>query len=217
MPDRNRERDHMVATQIASRGVRDPRVLDAMRLVPRDAFVPPRFAPDAHADRPLPIGEGQTISQPYIVAAMLDAAEIGPRERVLEIGAGSGYAAAVASRLGAQVCAVERIGALAQAASERLARLGYDNVQVRHDDGSAGWPGGGTFDVILVAAAGPEVPPALVAQLAPGGRLVMPVGERHGPQRLLRLRRMPDGLRHDDLGAVAFVPLIGTAGFAEDG
>lgn len=207
----------MVASQIAARGVRDPRVLDAMREVPRDAFMPPDRAEDAHADRPLSIGKGQTISQPYIVALMLEAAGIGPRDRVLEIGAGSGYAAAVASRLGAEVCAVERIEALAQAARERLARLGYANVTIRHDDGSRGWPEGGTFDVILVAAAGPEVPQALAAQLAPGGRLVMPVGERTGPQRLLRLRRTPEGLQHDDLGAVAFVPLIGTGGFAEEG
>lgn len=216
MPDHRTERERMVEMQIAARGVRDPGVLRAMREVPREAFVPPHLADEAHVDRPLSIGEGQTISQPYIVALMLEAAAIGPQDRVLEIGAGSGYAAALASRLAAQVCAVERIGALAKAARERLARLGYDNVEVRQGDGTGGWPGGGAFDVILVSAAGPEVPGALVAQLAPGGRLVMPVGERSGPQQLVRLCRTPDGLRQDDLGAVAFVPLIGAEGFAED-
>ena len=207
----------MVAVQIAGRGVRDTRVLDAMRAVPREAFVPPGLEDDAHADRPLSIGEGQTISQPYIVALMLEAGEIGAQDRVLEIGAGSGYAAAVASRLAAEVCAVERSAALAQAARTRLARLRYDNVTIRQSDGSQGWPEGGAFDVILVAAAGPEVPQALAAQLAPGGRLVMPVGERAGPQRLVRVRRTADGLKQDDLGPVAFVPLIGAAGFTEDG
>lgn len=206
----------MVSAQIAARGVRDARVLQAMREVPREAFVPPQAAGGAHADRPLSIGEGQTISQPFIVALMLEAAEIAPGDRLLEIGAGSGYAAAVASRLAAQVCAVERIGTLAQAARERLARLGYDNVDLRQGDGTEGWPGVGSFDAILVSAAGPEVPGALVAQLALGGRLVMPVGERFGPQRLVRLRRTPEGMRRDDLGAVAFVPLIGTGGFDED-
>lgn len=215
MPDRISEREHMIATQIADRGVRDPRVLDALREVPREDFIPPDLAPDAYADRPLPIGQGQTISQPYIVAAMLEAAGIGAGDRVLEIGAGSGYAAAVASRLAREVRAVERIGPLAEAARERLSRLGYANVEIRHDDGSNGWPEGGAFDVILVAAAGPDVPPALMAQLAPGGRLVMPVGERFGPQRLVRLRRTADGLQRDDLGGVAFVPLIGAGGFPE--
>ncbi|MBB1496927.1 protein-L-isoaspartate(D-aspartate) O-methyltransferase [Paracoccus sp. MC1862] len=215
MSDRRQERLQMVAIQIEARGVRDPRVLEAMRHVPREAFVPGSGA-DAYADRPLPIGEGQTISQPYIVAAMLEAAEISPDDRVLEIGAGSGYAAAVAGRLAREVIAVERIGPLAAAARERLARLGYENIEIRHDDGSRGWPEKGAFDAILVAAAGPEVPPALLAQLAPGGRLVMPVGPRHAMQRLLRLRRTRGGIERDDLGAVAFVPLIGAEGFTED-
>lgn len=217
MPDHRAERGRMVERQIAARGVRDPKVLQAMREVPREAFVPPHLVDEAHADRPLSIGDGQTISQPFIVALMLEAAGIGPQDRVLEIGAGSGYAAAVAGRLSAQVCAVERIGALAKAARDRLARLGYDNVEVRQGDGTVGWPGGGAFDVILVSAAGPEVPGALLAQLAPGGRLVMPLGERSGPQQLVRLCRTLDGLRQDDLGIVAFVPLIGAEGFAEDG
>lgn len=215
MPDRREERRRMVASQIEARGVRDQRVLEAMREVPREAFVPVRRAVDAYADSPLSIGEGQTISQPYIVAAMLEGAGIGSGDRVLEIGAGSGYAAAVASRLGRHVCAVERIATLAQDARKRLARLGYGNVDVREGDGSTGWPGGGMFDVILVAAAGPDVPEALLAQLAPGGRLVMPVGERFGAQRLLRLRRNAHRIDSDDLGAVSFVPLIGAGGFAD--
>ncbi|HHW35382.1 MAG TPA: protein-L-isoaspartate O-methyltransferase, partial [Paracoccus solventivorans] len=136
MPDRSSDRQLMVASQIAPRGVADARVLDAMRSVPREEFVPPAQRADAYADHPLPIGSGQTISQPYIVAMMLEAAEIAPGDRVLEIGAGSGYAAAVASRLAAGVCAVERIGDLARAAAARLARLGYGNVEVRHDDGT---------------------------------------------------------------------------------
>lgn len=215
MRDHRNERERMVALQIEARGIRDPRLLDAMREVPREAFVPPGLAGDACLDRPLPIGEGQTISQPYIVALMLEAAEITPRDRLLEIGAGSGYAAAVASRLAAEVCAVERIGPLAEAARDRLAALGYRNVSLCRDDGSRGWPGGGAFDVILVSAAGPEVPPGLLAQLAPGGRLVMPVGDRSGPQRLVRLRRTDRGDQREDLGPVAFVPLIGVGGFPE--
>ena len=212
-----RERERMVEEQLVRRGIADGRVLDAMRKVPRHRFVEEALRDRAYGDHPLPIGEGQTISQPYIVALMLEAGEIGAQDRVLEIGAGSGYAAAVASRLAAEVCAVERIAALAQAARTRLARLRYDNVTIRQSDGSQGWPEGGAFDVILVAAAGPEVPQALAAQLAPGGRLVMPVGERAGPQRLVRVRRTADGLKQDDLGPVAFVPLIGAAGFTEDG
>ena len=215
MPDYRTERERMVETQIAGRGVRDPAVLQAMREVPREAFVPPHLAAEAYADRPLSIGEGQTISQPYIVGLMLEAGEIGGQDRVLEIGAGSGYAAAVASRLAAEVCAVERIGPLAQAARDRLAGLGYRNVSLCHDDGSRGWPEGGAFDVILISAAGPEVPAGLLAQLAPGGRLVMPVGERAGAQRLVRLRRTSQGDTREDLGPVTFVPLIGTGGFPE--
>ena len=216
MADFAKLRGQMVDIQIARRGVRDEGVLAAMREVPRERFVPDAMQEFAYEDSPLPIEEGQTISQPYIVGLMLEAGEIGGQDRVLEIGAGSGYAAAVASRLAAQVCAVERIGALAQAARERLARLGYDNVEVLQGDGTEGWPARRIFDVILVAAAGPEVPQALVAQLAQDGRLVMPVGPRSGPQRLVRLRRTPEGLRQDDWGAVAFVPLIGAEGFAED-
>ena len=215
MPDRSRDRHQMVASHIEARGVTDTRVLEAMRTVPREEFVPPAQRPDAYTDQPLPIGAGQTISQPYIVAMMLEAAGIASGDRVLEIGAGSGYAAAVASRIAASVCAVERIEELARTAAARLARLGFANVEVRHDDGTGGWPGGGSFDMILVAAAGPEIPAPLLAQLAPGGRLVMPVGPRGRAQRLVRIRRTPQGDLHEDLGAVIFVPLIGAAGYAD--
>ncbi len=209
------DRARMVERQVAARGVSDPRVLDAMRVVPREAFVPPGQAARAHADGPLPIGEGQTISQPYIVALMAEAARIGPGDRVLEVGAGSGYAAAVLSRLAARVFAVERLSALAEAAAERLARLGCANVAVRAGDGTLGWPEAAPFDAIVVSAGGPEVPEALMAQLAPGGRLVMPVGRDEGIQRLLRLTRSRDGWVEDDLGAVRFVPLIGAQGWPE--
>ncbi|SEH91357.1 protein-L-isoaspartate(D-aspartate) O-methyltransferase [Paracoccus alkenifer] len=216
MPDRNVKARRMVADQLAPRGITDTHVLRAMESVPREEFVAPGQREDAYADHPLPIGAGQTISQPYIVAMMLQAAEIAPSDRVLEIGAGSGYAAAVASRIAASVCAVERIGELARAATGVLTRLGYDNVEIRHDDGTRGWPDGGSFDAILVAAAGPDIPAPLLAQLAPGGRLVMPVGPIGAPQRLVRIRRTAQGDQREDMGAVVFVPLIGAAGYADD-
>lgn len=217
MEDRSAERHGMVASQIEARGIRDPRVLDAMRDVPREAFVDPDWQDAAYADRPLPIGEGQTISQPYIVAAMLEAARIGPADSVLEVGAGSGYAAALAGRLAARVVAVERLERLADAARTRLARLGFGNVDLRAGDGSLGAPDAAPFDAILVSASGPSVPAALRGQLAPGGRLVLPVGQRHGPQRLLRItRRDDDSFIEEELEAVAFVPLIGEEGWRGD-
>lgn len=216
MQDRSPERRRMVATQIEARGIRDPRVLDAMRAVPREAFVEPGWEDEAHADRPLPIGHGQTISQPYIVAAMLESAGIGPQDRVLEVGAGSGYAAALAGRLARAVIAIERLAPLAEAARQRLARLGCGNVEVRQGDGSLGAAADAPFDVILVAASGPSVPGALRAQLGAGGRLVLPVGERFGPQRLLRITRTgPDAFTEEALEAVAFVPLIGEGGWRD--
>ena len=216
MPDRSVRARRMVSDQLAPRGITDALVLRAMETVPREEFVAPDQRKDAYADHPLPIGAGQTISQPYVVAMMLQAAEIAPSDRVLEIGAGSGYAAAVASRIAAGVCAVERIESLAGQAGRRLARLGYDNVEIRHDDGTRGWPGGGSFDVVLVAAAGPDIPAPLLAQLAPGGRLVMPVGPIGAAQRLVRIRRTAQGDQREDLDGVVFVPLIGAAGYAED-
>jgi protein-L-isoaspartate(D-aspartate) O-methyltransferase len=209
-----RERERMVARDVAARGIRDERVLEAMRDVPREAFVPASHALIAYDDRPLPIGEGQTISQPFIVALMLEAAAIGPADRLLDIGTGSGYAAAVASRLCAEVFSVERHAALAEEADERLRRLGYANVAVCTGDGTLGWPEAAPFDAILVAASGPAIPEPLRRQLAPGGRLVMPVGPEHD-QRLLRMTRHVDGtFLTDDLGCVAFVPLIGAYGWS---
>ena len=172
-----RARKQMVEAQVARRGVRDRRVLNAMREVPREAFVEPGYEEFAYEDGALPIREGQTISQPYIVALMIEAADVKPGERVLEVGAGSGYAAALISRIAERVYAIERHAALAQAAMRRFEALGYDNIELRVGDGTQGWPEAAPFDAILVAAGGPEVPTALKDQLAPAGRLVIPVGE----------------------------------------
>ncbi len=205
----------MVDLQIDARGIRDPAVLAAMREVPRHEFVAASLRQEAYDDTPLPIEERQTISQPYIVALMLDAARIGPGDRVLEVGAGSGYASAVASRLAEHVDAIERHPRLVQLARERLARLGFANVAVHQGDGSTGWRAGAPYDAIVVAAAGPRVPEALREQLAPGGRLVMPVGGEHGAQRLVRLvREADDRFAETDLGAVMFVPLVGAQGWS---
>lgn len=210
-------RDRMVERQIKARGIRDPRLLDAMREVPRDVFVREDLAEFAYDDTPLPIAEGQTISQPYIVAAMIDAAAIGPGDRVLEVGAGSGYAAAVLSRMAGEVFAIERHAALADAAGLRLARLGYDNVTLIAGDGSGGLADAAPFDAILVAARGPFIPDALKQQLKLGGRLVIPVGDAD-VQTLWRVTRTgAQAWENDDLGAVRFVPLIGEHGLAEDG
>jgi protein-L-isoaspartate(D-aspartate) O-methyltransferase len=211
-------RQEMVDRQIVARGVRDGRVLEALRAVPREAFVPERLAEMAYDDSPLPIGEEQTISQPYVVALMAEALEIDPEDKVLEIGAGSGYAAAVLSRLAREVWTVERHPSLAREAWERMARLGYGNVQVIHGDGTLGWPEQAPYDAIVVAASGPEVPQALLDQLADGGRLVIPIGPDPRSQSLVRVRRRPDGtLAREDLGDVRFVPLIGAQGWGEDG
>ena len=182
------QRDFMVATQIAARGIRDERVLEAMRRVPRHAFVAERLRREAYEDTPLPIEEGQTISQPYIVALMLEAARLAPDDRMLEIGAGSGYASAVAARLVAHVDAIERHPRLVELARERLARLGCSNVDVHVGDGSAGWPAGAPYDAIVVAAAGPRVPAPLREQLA-SGRTPRDAGRQ-------RLRRAAPAARH---------------------
>lgn len=209
-------RRQMVRQQIAARGVRDVRVLRAMRVVPREAFVAEAFVDAAFDDAPLPIGAGQTISQPYIVALMCEALELRGHERVLDVGTGSGYAAAVLARLARQVYSVERIASLAADATTRLAALGIDNVQVRHGDGSLGWPEHAPFDAIVVAAGSPRVPPALQAQLAEGGRLVMPVGEREYGQQLLRMTRLSaDDFETHHISAVRFVPLLGEQGWSE--
>jgi len=197
----------MVATQIEARGVRDPRVLDAMRRVERHRFVPEALLGEAYADWPLVIGHGQTISQPYIVAVMAEAARLGPGARVLEIGTGSGYQAAVLSLLADEVDTIELVEPLAQQAADRLEALGYGNVHVRAADGYRGWPERAPFDAILLAAAPPEIPPPLLDQLKEGGRLVAPVGE--GVQDLVVVRRTAAGLSRQTLLAVRFVPMTG--------
>lgn len=208
-------RKRMVEAQIARRGVRDPAVLDAMRSVPREAFIPAGFEEFAYEDSALPIAEGQTISQPYIVAAMAAAAELEESDKVLEVGAGSGYAAAVVSRIAAKVFAIERHAVLADAARERMRVLDYNNIELKTGDGSGGWPDQAPFDAIIVSAGGPRIPEALKAQLAIGGRLVIPVGPMD-EQRLVRLTRTGESaFEQDDLGAVRFVKLIGAGGWAE--
>jgi protein-L-isoaspartate(D-aspartate) O-methyltransferase len=200
----------MVDEQIAGRGISNARVLAAMREVPREEFVDPGYEEFAYDDAPLPIEAGQTISQPYMVAMMIEAAEIAPDDRVLEVGAGSGYAAAVMSRIAKQVYAIERHEVLGTLAKERVARLGYDNIELRVGDGTRGWAEAAPFDAILVAAAATEAPQPLKEQLAIGGRLVIPVGEQRWPQSLRKITRTSaTGYESEDLGAVAFVPLIG--------
>jgi len=209
-------RARMVERQIAARGVRDERVLRAMRSVPRDAFVPAEFAERAYDDQALPIPAGQTISQPYVVALMVEALALTTRDRVLEVGTGSGYAAAVLSLLSAEVYTIERIAELADLASARFADLGYTNIHVRIADGTLGWPEESPFDAILVSAGGPRVPATLESQLAVGGRLVVPVGAGRHSQKLLRVTRSAKGpLEREDLGDVQFVPLLGAEGWDE--
>jgi protein-L-isoaspartate(D-aspartate) O-methyltransferase len=208
------ERNWMVARQLEARGIRDARVIAAMKRIPRHAFVAAAMRREAYEDSPLPIEEGQTISQPYIVALMLEAARLGAGDRMLEVGAGSGYASAVAAQLVAHVDAVERHARLVELARERLARLGIANVDVHVGDGSTGWPSGAPYDAIVVAAAGPRVPAALREQLAVGGRLVIPVASGYGAQRLVLVERRGDAEWHeDDLGGVMFVPLVGAQGW----
>lgn len=216
MLDLTHARELMVDRQIRRRGVNDHYVLEAMGEVPREIFVPEGLQEFAYEDSPLPIEAGQTISQPYIVGLMIQAAAIRPGDRVLEIGAGSGYAAAVMSRIADQVFAVERHDALTDLARKRLQRLGYDNVELRTGDGTRGWPEAGPFDAILAAAGGPAIPQALKDQLDLGGRLVMPVGESQAEQRLVKVTRISaNHFEEDDLGGVRFVPLIGEHGWPE--
>jgi protein-L-isoaspartate(D-aspartate) O-methyltransferase len=201
-------REAMVERQIRRRGIDAPAVLAAFRQVPREAFVPEALQEFAYEDGPLPIGEGQTISQPYIVALMIDAAQIAPGARVLEVGAGSGYAAAVLSRIAGEVFAVERHAPLAEAARRRLRELGYHNVEMIAGDGCAGLPEEAPFDAILVAACGDRVPGPLREQLAGGGHLVMPVGGE-GVQSLICITRTAqDAWSEQVLAPVRFVPLV---------
>ncbi|HTK34254.1 MAG TPA: protein-L-isoaspartate(D-aspartate) O-methyltransferase [Caulobacteraceae bacterium] len=206
----------MVQRQIAGRGVDAPLVLDALREVPREVFVPKGMEEFAYEDAPLPIEAGQTISQPYVVGLMIAAADVEPGDRVLEVGAGSGYAAAVVSRIAARVYAIERHEELVRLAKARLDRLGYANVELRRGDGSGGWPEAAPFDAILVAAGGPAIPQNLKDQLDIGGRLVMPVGDAPRQQRLIKVvRTSATHFEEEDLGAVSFVPLIGEHGWPE--
>lgn len=211
------ERSRMVAQQLAARGIVDRRVLEAFRRVPREAFVPPALVDRAYDDQPLEIGEGQTISQPYIVAVTIAALGLAPGDRVLEVGTGSGYAAALLGEVAAEVFTIERIPALAEEARQRLVALGYANVHVRCGDGTLGWPDAAPYDGIAVAAGGPEVPRALLYQLAPGGRLVIPVGRDETSQVLVRVvREGQDEFREEPIVQVRFVPLIGEQGWPEE-
>lgn len=203
----------MVEEQVRRRGVRCERVLEAMRHVPRHEFVPVENRSAAYTDHPLPIGGGQTISQPYIVAAMTEALQLSGHERVLEIGAGSGYQAAVLSRLAREVHSIEIHAGLAKAAAERLARMGFANVMVDCGDGSRGWPDEAPYEAIVVTAAAPEVPRSLLQQLGEGGRLVIPVGNER-EQQLIRVRRLAGGrTEQDHLMYCRFVPLRGEFGW----
>lgn len=211
VPDNNygfiMERERMVSGQIEARGVTDPGVLKAMREVPRHEFVPPDEREFAYADHPLPIGLGQTISQPYIVAYMTEALELKPGDKVLEIGTGSGYQAAVLAKITPHVFSVEIICELERSAGETLGRLGFSSVRTRCADGYEGWPEEAPFDAIILTAAPAQVPKPLLNQLKEGGRMVLPVGKYL--QELLRLRRTKAGFTEEKLLAVAFVPMTG--------
>ena len=209
MPTFETERRRMVDEQIEAREIIDPLVLAAMRQVPRHEFVPAAERAHAYEDRPLPIGAGQTISQPYIVALMTQLAAVGPGSKVLEVGTGSGYQAAVLAACGAEVYSIEIVDALAKRAQHDLARLGIENVHVRSGDGYRGWPEVAPFDAIVVTAAAPQVPPALLSQLRIGGRLVIPVGETWQAQTLQVHTRTETGFDVHDVVPVRFVPMTG--------
>jgi protein-L-isoaspartate(D-aspartate) O-methyltransferase len=208
------QRSLMVERHVAARGITDQRVLQAMRDVPRHRFVPQVVAAKAYGAGALPIGQKQTISQPYIVARMIELLELRGPEKVLEIGTGTGYQAVVLSKLCAKVFTIERVPELAQKASEIIRDLKINNVSVKRFDGTYGWSDQAPFDRIIVAAAGPEVPEPLVQQLARGGRLVIPVGPA-GNQRLARVIRVGTGVKIEDCGSAEFVPLVGRFGWRE--
>jgi protein-L-isoaspartate(D-aspartate) O-methyltransferase len=211
------EREAMIERTIRRRGLGDPALLAAFREVPREEFISGDYAEFAYADGPLPIESGQTISQPYIVALTIDAAGIGPEDKVLEIGAGSGYAAAVIGQVAREVIAIERHPELVGLAKERMRRLGYANVRIVEGDGTRGCPAEAPFDAIVAAASGSHIPAVLIDQLKSGGRIVMPVGDPHSVQSLVKLTKHADGqLEREDLCAVRFVPLIGEHGFREE-
>ena len=207
-------RERMVERQIAARGLDDPDLLAAFRAIPRELFVSSAYGHSAYQDAPLPIESGQTISQPYIVALTIYAARIGKGHKVLEVGAGSGYAAAVIGQIADEVIAVERHHQLVELARNRMESLDYGNVRIVEGDGTLGWPEEAPFDAIVAAASGSHVPQSWIAQLKPGGRIVMPIGDPHSVQSLIKVTKNEDGtLRREDLGGVRFVPLIGEEGF----
>ena len=213
MPDTTRERMAMVESQLAARGIVDTRVLEAMAWVPREDFLPEDRQSWAYRDRAVPLGHGQTVSQPYMVAAMTEALLLGPEDRVLEVGTGSGYQSAVLSAIAAEVFTIERLPDLQSAAEERLAALGISNVRFRVGDGSLGWPEEVPFDAIIVTAGAPSVPPALKSQVnEDGGRLVIPVGPRR-QQSLIRYTRTGNEYVTERLLNCAFVPLVGSEGW----
>jgi protein-L-isoaspartate(D-aspartate) O-methyltransferase len=205
-------RSNMVKHQIAARGVKDPRVLEAMSRVPRHLFVPAGLAERAYEDSPLPIGEGQTISQPYMVAWMTELLEVGEEDRVLEIGTGSGYQAAILCELAAEVISIEKYPDLAREAGERLRSLGYGNITIQVRDGTLGWPQQAPYNGIMVTAGAPSVPQPLLEQLADGGRLVIPVGPS-GMQMLNLIRREGNAYKASEEGTCVFVPLVGKLGW----
>ena len=210
------EREAMVERQLRRRGITEQHILDAFLAVPREKFVSVGHAHLAYGDHPLPIEADQTISQPYIVALMIQAARIRSGDRVLEVGSGSGYAAAVISRIAGHVFGIERQHTLVEVARERLRRLGYDNIEIVEGDGTRGWPNAAPYNAILAAASGSHVPQPLVDQLAPGGRLVMPLGEPGWVQELVKVTKGPgDKLVRENLGGVRFVPLIGEEGWKD--
>ena len=216
MTDFAAEREAMVDRQLRRRGITEPPILDAFLAVPREHFVNREYQHLAYGDHPLPIEAGQTISQPYIVALMIEAAGIKAGDKVLEVGAGSGYAAAVISRIADRVVAIERQHDLVAVAEERLKRLGYDNVRIVEGDGTKGCADEAPFEAILAAASGSHVPEALLAQLAPGGCIVMPLGSPGWIQELVKVTKQEDGIvRQENLGGVRFVPLIGEEGWKD--
>lgn len=202
----------MVQRQLEARGITDERVLDAMRTVPREAFVPPHLGAQAYDDAPLPIGHDQTISQPYIVALMTEAAALGPADRVLEVGTGTGYHAAVIAAIAQHVWSIERLEALSRDAGERLRMLGVDNLTLIVGDGAQGHPPAAPYDAIIVAAAAPRPPKALLEQLAVGGRLVIPLGDL-ALQELTVVGRTDDGYAERQVGSCRFVPLVSSEAF----
>jgi len=211
-----RKRNQMVRDQIEARGIHNERLLEAFRKVPRHLFVEEALQNQAYEDYPLPIGDGQTISQPYMVAIMIDALQLTGKENILEIGTGSGYQTALLAELGEEVYSIERIPSLAHRAITILNRMGYYNVTIRIGDGTFGWPEKAPFDAIIVSAGAPEVPEVLKGQLAVGGRLVIPVGTQ-SMQNLFRVTHTPEGFKTENLGGCTFVKLIGRYGWRNNG